>query len=507
LVLAVFLIAASSHATDWNADLDFLQRELPKTHPNAFHATSREAWEAAIARLRERAPSMRAADVAVEISRIVAMIGDGHTRLTLPVDPNAGFFTGHTPTPVPPDPALHFHHFPVRFYWHQEGLFVLAAAEQTIVGWRVLRIGDRTAEEAMAAAGEIVSADNAMGRRLAAADALAVPEVLQALSIAPRLTLEGTDVGLPLEPIKFGEAAPWLPKPDPRLFHFETRDGIVHFTYDEIGNEKDQTLAAFLARMMPVVEQSEALVIDLRSNPGGNGSFNRVLLHALIRSRKLRQPGRLFVLIGRRTFSAANDLCVRLEQNTNAVFVGEPTGGSPNGYGDSRKLTLPSSGLTVRVSTLYWQPSDPRDKRDAVAPDIAVPPARDRDAAMERVRGIVRALRAGKSVEGEWSGSLRLDFEIHPYSHRQRALRDPRCEVHLRAGRVRDHAGGRRQTLRRGGSRRPRLRLYGVTALNEPLFTVGRRLTGSLSTMLVPTPSIDATVTSPPCASTICRTM
>ena len=105
---------------------------------------------------------------------------------------------------------------------------------------------------------------------------------------------------------------------------------------------------------------------------------------------------------------------MRLEQNTNAVFVGEPTGGSPNGYGDSRKLTLPSSGLTVRVSTLYWQPSDPRDKRDAIAPDIAAPPARDRDAAMDRVRKIVHALRKDAKLDGEWTGTVRLDFEKVP---------------------------------------------------------------------------------------------
>src|SRR6185295_4705428 len=203
--------------------------------------------------------------------------------------------------------------------------------------------------------------------------------------IAPHLTLEG-GIELDLQPIE----AAWAPKPDPRLFHYETEGGIVRFTDNEIGNDAKETLAAFLGRMMPVVERSEALVIDLRENPGGNGSFNRVLIHALIRSKRLQEPGRLFVLIGRRTFSAANDLCIRLEQNTNAVFVGEPTGGSPNGYGDSRKLLLPSSGLTVRVSTLYWQPSDPRDKRDAVAPDIAAPPVFGRDAAMERVRAIVR---------------------------------------------------------------------------------------------------------------------
>src|SRR5262245_37322695 len=126
-------LALALSAIDWSADLDFLQRELPNTHPNAFHAVSREAWEATIAKLRDRASSMPPAAVAVEISRIVAMIGDGHTRLTLPVDPNAGFFAGHTPTPMPSDPALHFHQFPVRFFWYDDGLYVRAATRTELV--------------------------------------------------------------------------------------------------------------------------------------------------------------------------------------------------------------------------------------------------------------------------------------------------------------------------------------------------------------------------------------
>src|SRR6266702_2879730 len=59
------LLATVLAPIDWNADLDFLQRELPKTHPNAFHATSRQTWESAIASLRERAPSMSPAAVTV----------------------------------------------------------------------------------------------------------------------------------------------------------------------------------------------------------------------------------------------------------------------------------------------------------------------------------------------------------------------------------------------------------------------------------------------------------
>jgi len=106
LVLTLTLaIAVSAQATDWNADLQLLRREVPKMHPNAFHATTREAFEASIEKLKEEAPSLPPHVVVARIAKIVASIGDGHTRLTLPVDPNSGFFLGHTTTPLPADDA------------------------------------------------------------------------------------------------------------------------------------------------------------------------------------------------------------------------------------------------------------------------------------------------------------------------------------------------------------------------------------------------------------------
>ena len=46
-------------------------------------------------------------------------------------------------------------------------------------------------------------------------------------------------------------------------------------------------------------------------------------------------PGHLFVIIGRRTFSAAQNTVNMIEKNTNATFVGEPTGSRPNFVGES----------------------------------------------------------------------------------------------------------------------------------------------------------------------------
>ena len=113
------------------------------------------------------------------------------------------------------------------------------------------------------------------------------------------------------------------------------------------------------------------LVVDLRYNPGGDDRTYRSLLHVLTTNPVLSPPGSLLVLIGRQTFSAAVLLATELDKQTNAAFIGEPTGGSPNLYGNPRPLQLPNSGIVVQVSSKYFEVGGPSDHRDAIAPDIA----------------------------------------------------------------------------------------------------------------------------------------
>ena len=79
-----------------------------------------------------------------------------------------------------------------------------------------------------------------------------------------------------------------------------------------------------------------------------------------------------------------------LENWSNPIFVGEPAASRGNVYGDSKKLVLPNSKVTLRVSTLYWQFWDPRDTRPWIAPQIAAPLtveayAAGRDPALEAI--------------------------------------------------------------------------------------------------------------------------
>ena len=90
---------------------------------------------------------------------------------------------------------------------------------------------------------------------------------------------------------------------------------------------------------------------------------------------RVNRWGGLVVIIGRITFSAAMNLVVDLERHTRAFFVGEPTGSSPNHYGENGDVLLPRNPLRGSVSTLWWQSSEPNDDRPWVAPDIPARPS------------------------------------------------------------------------------------------------------------------------------------
>jgi hypothetical protein len=167
---------------------------------------------------------------------------------------------------------------------------------------------------------------------------------------------------------------------------------LVYCQYNTVQNVGLESLAAFWARLFAFVEEHEvdALVIDMRSNGGGDLHHNRELVRGLVRCERIDRPGHLYVMIGRRTFSAAMNGVAQIEKYSHPIFVGEPTGSSPNFVGETTPLRLPCSGLTVSCSSLAWQGTYAYDRRTWIAPQIhAEPTSADflagRDPAWERL--------------------------------------------------------------------------------------------------------------------------
>ncbi|TAH38443.1 MAG: hypothetical protein EYC70_03420 [Planctomycetota bacterium] len=135
---------------------------------------------------------------------------------------------------------------------------------------------------------------------------------------------------------------------------------------------------------------AEYLVIDMRENGGGNTGVVLALIHGLVRCDAVNRAGHLFVITGRRTFSAAMNCCSLLELHTAAVFVGEPTGSRPNFVGESTSFVLPCNQYRVYCSSRYWQHVTSLDRRPWIAPEIVAELsstdfASNRDPALEAI--------------------------------------------------------------------------------------------------------------------------
>jgi len=399
----------------WRFDLEFLARVLRRGHFDPYTKAAREEWDARIGALHAAIPGLTDKEAALELMRLAALAGDGHTCMWPMYRKELGF-----------------HQLPVLLYPFADGWFVRAAdaAHDGLVGARVMAVGGVPIEEVFARASGYIGHENAMHAKLCGPSLVGTVEILRAVGAAAsdeRVTLtvdrgSGADevevVGVAWDPALYGDrdgAPQWrsmnsgAPAPlpaylrdpeNPYWYEYLAEERVLYFYYGNVFEKEDEPFGAFLDGMFGFMATHpvDALVIDLRANFGGSTELYAPLIRRLISHAEINRNGKLFTVIGRQTYSAAMNLAVDLEYWTETVFVGEPTGASVNFIGENRLFTLPCSGLRVSVSDRYHQhgASDSTDKRVWIAPDIAAGLTSEmfsanRDPAMEAILGEVRA--------------------------------------------------------------------------------------------------------------------
>jgi hypothetical protein len=339
-----------------------------RRHPDPFRSVTREAFE----READRAAAAASRAEAIRaLMRLGALLGErnGHT----------GVFT----LDRHPDP-LHF--YPVRLYELDDGFFVVSAANPELIGAEVTAIGGVPVGSLATQVEPLIPRDNDWTVRARRPSYLVAAEVLEGLGAAEGgsqafVLDDSTEVVLePMPAAEYVEAVDAdrrLPR-RPGVRYLERRDepawvepldggAIVLVGYNAT---RDAGLLAEELASIAAKDPPRAVVLDLRHNGGGDNTTYGPLLAELERQARAAQ---LLVLTSRITFSAAMQLVVDLETKTNAVFVGEPTGGSPNQFGDAVDVELPTAGLVAHVATVSWETAGKDDERLAREPDIDVP--------------------------------------------------------------------------------------------------------------------------------------
>ena len=406
----VALVDTSRMSRDegWRYDLGLLAREvrrkgyadgIPRRLPLA-------EFDALVRRLDADIPRLTDTEVIIELMKLMARLGDGHTGLL-----------------GSPERADLRRTLPLQFYLFEEGLFVVSADPKyrELLGAQVLGFDGSPVERVVASLAPLISRDNEIWVRQRAPYMMRHLPLLRGLGVVSdaarvRLAVRDTAGRERAVTVEADETQPniWntLPNPAawvnypqtlaaplplylrnmaaPYWFEYLPEAKAVYFQFNSVRNDPAEPFARFVERLFKFVSEHdvERLVVDMRWNNGGNTLLEPPLVEAVLRSDKINRRGRLFVVVGRRTYSAAQNGATFLERHTQALFVGEPTGSSPNFVGEETVFTLPYSRLLANVSDLYWQSSWPFDYRTWLAPQLYAPPTfaafrENRDPALE----------------------------------------------------------------------------------------------------------------------------
>ena len=114
----------------------------------------------------------------------------------------------------------------------------------------------------------------------------------------------------------------------------------------------------------------DKFIFDMRFNGGGHPEQGTKFIKKLSKTR-FKGPGKIYVLIGRQTFSAAIVNTVDFMKYSDALLIGEGTSGKPNHYGEIKRFVLHESKLVVNYSTHYFQLLD--EDIATITPDFEAP--------------------------------------------------------------------------------------------------------------------------------------
>ena len=361
----------------WTEDIRQLESIICKKHIDPFTIVTREEFKGKVDKLIKRAGNLNDDKMKVEIATLAASIGDSHTGIRIQAD------------------AL----FPYSFSWFDDGLFVIATGPDNkhCLGSKLEAINSIPVDSLILRISAIIPHENESQIKAQLPTLLVQANVLYGLGITDNKenaiysfkNAEDEIFDINSEAVgrenlsAFGrsmvsvttENIPFSRQNQKAFYWFRIIENnrAIYMQFNSCTNDPEYPFDDFTNDMFHIIDSLDIqkLIIDFRFNGGGNSGVFSPMLKAIIARPEINQKERLVVLTGRRTFSSAILNILELRSLTRAIFIGEPTGGKPNHFGEVKKDNLRNSGLAVSWSTRYFR-NDDKDEA-SFYPDILVP--------------------------------------------------------------------------------------------------------------------------------------
>lgn len=363
----------------WLEDLAYLSKELPKRHKNLFFNTMEKDFYNRISKLKKSIHHYDDYELYINFAKIVASIGDAHTSVQLPVR----------------------YLCPIKLYWFSDGIYIIEAALEyrELVNCKITHVNNVDINEVIKVLKSIVSYENEYFLKSQLPKYLAAVEILYGLEIVDEIEglnirvedINGEAKNVEIRAVPLAEAykklsdnldslleetmLPLYRRNSHRNYWFEYIENLnlLYFKYNACRDIEEESVVDFCQGLIGYINRNpvEKLIIDMRNNSGGDSTLLDEFIDYVSECEELNKKGKLYVIVGRDTFSSALLNVFSLKEKTNAIFLGEPTGGKPNCYGEVKRFKLINSKLTVCYSSEYYELIDD-DSILAFYPDVEI---------------------------------------------------------------------------------------------------------------------------------------
>ncbi|OPJ62881.1 S41 family peptidase [Clostridium oryzae] len=383
----------SSRDKKWIEDIEYLNRALLKDHANLYHHIKKKDFDKEVFNLENDVPKLKNYQIKYRIAHMVASIGDAHTHLVMDTK---------------------IKRYPIGLSWFGNELRVVKINKKykSILGKKLIAINGIKINKVIKKVNTLISHENSQWLKVNNVEYVTYYDVLKYLNITSNGTTDFSFDGNKITtitikpsysednmvqvenfmthvPVEYQYKVKKL-KPNPFWYEYIPTDKILYFQYNQCMDRKiAQKIVKligirdsykdyksypdfdkFTDKVMRTIEKKkiDKLIIDLRYNGGGSSLLMTKFANEL--RKKLHKSIQVFVIIGKQTFSSGVFAAIDLKRYTNAIILGEPTGGNVNGYGEVLIISLPNSKLSISYSTKYFDLTD-RYKSNFI-PDISI---------------------------------------------------------------------------------------------------------------------------------------